>query len=58
MTSEKKPFDCVEMKHQGAERVQARLADMTREEQLAYWEQRGRELRALQQKVIARKRAS
>ena len=27
-------FDCVEMKHQGAEKVQALLATMTREEQL------------------------
>jgi hypothetical protein len=58
MTNEKKTFDCVEMKHQGAERVQARLEGMTREEQLAYWEQRGRVLRARQQEVIARKKAS
>jgi hypothetical protein len=55
MTNNKKPFDCVEMKHKGAERVQALLAGMTREEQLAYWEERGRELQALQQEVIARK---
>jgi hypothetical protein len=58
MTNDEKPFDCVEMKHQGAERVQARLSGMTREEQLAYWEQRGRELEALRQEVIARKEAS
>ncbi len=58
MTNEKKPFDCVEMKHQGAERVQARLAGMTREEQLAYWQERGRELEALRQEMIARKKAS
>ena len=32
----KKKFDCVEMKHKGVEVVQSRLADMTREEQLAY----------------------
>ena len=58
MMNEKKTFDCVEMKHQGAERVQALLAGMTREEQLAYWEQRGRELLARQQEIIARKKAS
>jgi len=34
----KKPFDCVEMKHQAAEKVQARLAEMTPEEQQAYWD--------------------
>jgi len=33
----KKPFDCVEMKHQAAEKVQARLAQMTTDEQQAYW---------------------
>jgi hypothetical protein len=54
----KKKFDCVEMKHKGAEIVQARLAGMTREEQLAYWEQRGKELLALQQEVIAKKKMS
>lgn len=58
MTNEKKPFDCVEMKHKGAEKVQARLAGMTREEELQYWEERGRVLRARQQEVIARKKAS
>jgi hypothetical protein len=54
----KKKFDCVEMKHKGAEVVQARLAGMTREEQLAYWEERTRALLALQQEVIARKKMS
>jgi hypothetical protein len=54
----KKSFDCVEMKRKGAERVQARLAGLTREEQLRYWEERGRELRALQQEVIQRTNAS
>jgi len=57
MTNNTKPFDCVEMKHQGAERVQARLAGMTLEEQLSFWEQRGRELYARQQEIIARKKA-
>jgi hypothetical protein len=46
------------MKHKGAEKVQARLAGMTREEELQYWEERGRVLRARQQEVIARKKAS
>jgi len=58
MKKNTKTFDCVDMKHQGAERVQARLAGMTLEEQLSFWEQRGRELNARQQEVIARKKAS
>lgn len=49
----KKEFDCVEMKHKGAEKVQARLAGMTQEEQLKFWEERTNALLALQQKVIA-----
>lgn len=43
----------MEMKHKGAEKVQARLAGMSREEELQYWEERGRVLRARQQEVIA-----
>ncbi len=46
------------MKHKGAAIVQARLAGMTREEQLAYWEERTRVLLALQQEVIAKKKMS
>ena len=52
----KKTFDCVEMKHRGAEEVQKTLAGMTLEEELAYWQsgteelrQRQTELRLLQQ---------
>lgn len=52
----KKDFDCVEMKHKGAEKVQARLAGMTIEEQLKYWDERTRALLELQQEVIARKK--
>lgn len=53
-----KTFDCVEMKHQGAALVQERLSRMTREEQLAYWRERGRELEELRARVIARQKAS
>ena len=33
---ENKPFDCVEMKHQAAEKIQARLAGMSDEEKIEY----------------------
>ncbi len=36
----KKDFDCVEMMHACQETVRARLAGLSREEQLAYWRQR------------------
>jgi hypothetical protein len=54
----KKTFDCVEMKHRGAELVQARLATMTLDEQVAYWERRGKELRKRKTALSARRKAS
>ena len=46
------------MKHRGAEKVQARLAGMTLDEQVAYWERRGKELRKRKTALLARRRAS
>lgn len=50
-----KSFDCVELQHQGGERVTRRLAGMTTEEKVAYWRDRGRLLRERQ--AAARERA-
>ena len=47
-----KSFDCVEMKHQAAEKVQALLAGMTREEKISYFQERTEALRKLQQQLI------
>ncbi len=41
-----KTFDCVEMKRQGAERLQKKLAGMTRDERLAYWAGRNEQFKA------------
>jgi hypothetical protein len=54
----KKTFDCVEMQHRGAEKVQAKLAAMTLEEQVSYWERRGKELRKRKAASLARRKAS
>lgn len=54
----KKTFDCVEMKHRGAEKVQAKLATMTLDEQVAYWERRGKEIRKHKSSTSARRKAS
>ena len=51
----KKTFDCVEMKHRGAERVMKRLEGKTLEEQLKYWQRGTEELRKLQKKITAKK---
>ena len=37
-----KTFDCVEMKHQGAENVREQTKDMTPEQELAFWHERSR----------------
>lgn len=54
----KKTFDCVDMKHRAAEKLQAKLAGMTLDEQVAYWEERGAELRRRKEQSLARPKAS
>ena len=54
----KKTLDCVEMQHRGAKKVQAKLATMTLDEQVAYWEHRGKELRKRKTASLARRKAS
>lgn len=54
----KKSFDCVDMKHKGAEKVQAKLAGMSREEQLEYWRVRTEVLLDFQRTAVRRRKAS
>lgn len=54
----KKTFDCVEMKHRAAEKVQARLAAMSLDEQVQYWERRGKEIRQKKARISTRRKAS
>ena len=54
----KKTFDCVEMKHHGAEKLQARLSTMTFDEQVTYWDRRGKELGKLKAELSSRQKAS
>lgn len=49
-TPQKKTFDCIEMKRQGAERVMAETRGMTFEEEVAYWKKKSGELRAFQER--------
>lgn len=44
-----KPFDCVEMKRQGAAEVLCRLAGKSRAQQLEYWRQRTEDILKRQQ---------
>lgn len=40
-----KKFDCVEMKRQGAELVRKETADLSGEQELAYWQKHTHELK-------------
>ena len=42
----KKLFDCVELQHQGGDRVYEATKGMTPEERLAWWDERNREFQA------------
>jgi hypothetical protein len=46
-----KKFDCVEMKHLGAEKVQEQIAGMTREEEIRFWKKRSQHLRRHQEAI-------
>jgi hypothetical protein len=57
MKMKTKQFDAVEMKRRGSARVYEATATMTREQQLAYWQQRTEELRKRQQALRAKRAA-
>jgi hypothetical protein len=48
-----KKFDCVQMKHLGAARVQEHTATMTKEQELAFWQERSQHLRRHQEALKA-----
>ena len=50
----RKTADCVALQHRGGDAVHEATKGMTREEEIAYWEQQSREFRA---EVEARRRA-
>lgn len=35
-----KPFDCVEMKHRGAEKIRKKLGKLTPKEELQFWKEK------------------
>ncbi len=48
-----KTFDCVRMKRRGAELIREKLAGMTVQQQLAFWQERSKALRKRQQAARA-----
>jgi hypothetical protein len=53
-----KTFDCVEMKRQGAAKVQAELEGMTREQRAEYWRRSSEEFRREQEQLRERSGAA
>ena len=47
-----KRFDCVNMKHDGAERIRKKTEGMTRTQLLEFWRKRSQVLRERQQRII------
>lgn len=43
-----KTFDCVEMKHHGAEQLKKKLDRLTAPQELAFWTERSKELKTRQ----------
>ena len=54
MTDRKKRFDCVDMKHQAAERIRKELEGKSKKERLAYWHEEAERQRKLQEETIPR----
>jgi len=48
-----KRFDCVQMKRLGAAQVQAQTATLTKEQELAFWQERSQHLRRHQEGLAA-----
>lgn len=55
MMKMKKTFDCVEMKHAGAEQIRKKTAGMTRSQLLEYWRKCSLALRERQQRLLHEK---
>lgn len=53
-----KRFDCVDMKHKGAERVYQAISGLSKEQQLDYWKRGSEDLRRALQKVRENSAAS
>jgi hypothetical protein len=51
MEKKKKKFDCVEMKHKGAEKLHMIISGMTLDEELSFWKQGTDELRVRQDEI-------
>jgi len=47
----KTKFDCVEMKHESAQKINEKISNYTLEEELKFWEKRTFELKMKKEKI-------
>lgn len=57
MEKKAKKFDCVAMKHQGAEKIRSMTRGMTPEAEEAFWASHTRELESKKRKLQSREEA-
>jgi hypothetical protein len=51
-----KEFDCIEMKRKGAEKLHKKLAGLTLQEELKFWQERTKELKKEQESLRKQRR--
>ena len=51
----KKIFDCVAMKHQGAEQIQKNISGLNTEEELKFWHKHSTALRRRREELLAKR---
>jgi len=54
----KKKFDCVEMKHRGADKIRRIVEGMTLEQQVAFWKERTEKMRKRRMTATEKERTS
>ena len=50
-----KKFNCVEMKHRGAEQLLEELSGLTPEQELEFWQKKTKGLKKLRQRLLSQK---
>ncbi len=53
-----KKFDCVEMKHQGAENIKEKTSQLSSKEELEFWQKQTKSLRKHKEAIIKEQRVS
>ena len=53
-----KKFDCVEMKHQGAEKIKKKTSQLSAEKELEFWQKQTQSLRKYKEFIVKKQRVT